>query len=153
MATETRYPTKTTGADVDVVAGISIDRLYLRVSFSVQPCVYVHEADGITRKKNAAGNDLVEPVGNAFAFFLSLPKAFELATAAEKLVRDSVIPHTIDNAHAVTLDKFKQDAFAAWDALVAAHKADPANVPAPTVQQLAEQIGCEVIQGDHPFTL
>lgn len=122
MATSTRFPTTTIGADVDVVAAISLDRIHLRFCFGVCPCVYLWEdAEKTVHKLNAAGQWDVEYVGaGEYQFWPTLAKVFEMEQAALAAVRaDTAL--SWDSAQTTQVEALRDAAVAEWDAQWAAY--------------------------------
>lgn len=162
MATETRHSEEVKNAEVDILAGHGTDRMFLRGHAAFTPSRYLYEADGTTHVLNAMGKWAVEGVGDSYIFHFAddefLTTYLGVGAQAGQAVHDHIAAglspvEAIDKGITEAWEKYKNDAFAQWDQMVAAHNADPENVAAPTVEALADAIGCTQISGSHPFIL
>lgn len=124
MATETRFPTTTIGADVDIVAGVSTDRANLVFCFTICPSVYLWEDAAKTIPKlNEAQQQAVEYVGEGeYQFWPTVAKVLgEMEPAARQMIVDGAMAVDLDTAQLAQIEKLRNDAIAAWDAMWAAY--------------------------------
>lgn len=101
MATETRSTAAVAVPEVDVLAGISIDRLAGRVVMSFQPAVRVMEADGVTQATNPLGQPLHERAdAAAYSIYtdLTTPERVERIVALESGALARIVAATLTAA-------------------------------------------------------
>lgn len=174
MATETRVKVDVKTPEVDVLAGVSIDRINGRLISTFQPAVKV--MDGTTQKRNALGQPVHAPAdAPAYGLVtdLATPESVErmvalesgalarivaatLTAAGNKFTEQDVVDITtqllhsgqgIDAAMTNEAEALRADMLARWDARMAEHKADPDTVAAPTLEELRAEFGTRIDQG------